>query len=86
MTWKKDLENINSSSAGVQALYANISKEDYKILRNHKIQLNAGFKSEFPKLFLHQKVTQESLKNRVSHQANDPNELETILDKISKLL
>ena len=38
-------------------------------------------KSEFPKLFLHQKVTQESLKNRVSHQANDPNELETILIK-----
>ena len=49
-------------------------------------KLTDSFKSEFPKLFLHQKITQETLKSRVSHQVNDPNELETILDKISQLL
>jgi hypothetical protein len=79
-------ENLNSSSTEIQKLYANVSEEDYKVLRNNKIQLSSNFKSEFPKLFSHQKVTQEALKNRVSHQANDPNELETILDKISKSL
>ena len=79
-------ENLNSSSEGVQTLYADVSVEDYKVLRNNKIQLPPSFKSEFPKLFSHQKVTQETLKNRVSHQTKDPNELETILDKISKLL
>lgn len=79
-------ENLNSSSTEIQKLYANVSEEDYKVLRNNKIQLSSNFKSEFPKLFSHQKVTQEALKNRVSHQANDPNELETILDIISKSL
>lgn len=79
-------ENLNSSSAEVQALYSNVSEEDYKVLRGSKIQLHPSFKSEFPKFFLHSKITQEALKNRVSHQANDPNELETILDKISQLL
>jgi len=79
-------ENLNSSSEKVQALYADVSEEDYKVLRSNKIQLPPSFKSEFPKLFSHQKITQEALKNRVSHQANDPNELETILDKISQLL
>jgi len=79
-------ENLNSSAGEIQALYANVSEDDYKVLRNNKLQLTPGFKSEFPKLFSHQKVTQEALKNRVSHQVNDPNELETILDKISILL
>jgi len=80
------IENLNSSSTEVQALYSSVTVEDYKVLRNNKIQLPPSFKAEFPKLFSHQKITQETLKNRVSHQANDPNELETILDKISKLL
>jgi len=79
-------ENLNSSPNEVQVLYSNITHDDYKVLRNNKIQLIPSFKSEFPKLFSHPKVTQETLKNRVSHQVNNPNELETILDKISKLL
>ncbi|MDP3930006.1 MAG: hypothetical protein Q8R57_13370 [Bacteroidota bacterium] len=80
------IENLNSSSDEVKALYANVSVEDYKALRSNKIQLPPSFKSEFPKLFSHSKITKEALKKRVSHQTNDPNELETILDKISKLL
>jgi len=79
-------ENLTSSSAEVQALYANVPIEDYKVLRSNKIQLRPSFKSEFPKLFSHHKITRDALKNRVSHQTNDPNELETILDKISQLL
>lgn len=78
--------NLDSSSAEIQELYANVSVADFKVLRNNKIQLASSFKSEFPKLFSHPKTTQAALKNRVSHQANDANELETILDKISKLL
>ena len=56
------------------------------IFRKQKIKIEGGFKPEFPKLFSHQEINQDALKNRVSHQANDPNELETILDKISQLL
>lgn len=79
-------ENLNRSSDGVQELFRDVSQEDYKILRSSKIQLLPSFKSEFPKLFSHPKITQEAFKKRVSHQVNDPNEFETILDKISQLL
>jgi hypothetical protein len=79
-------ENLNSSSKELQELYCDVSEDDYKVLRAQKIQLASSFKSEFPKYFLRQKVTQAALKKKVSHQKNDPNELETILSKISSLL
>ena len=44
-------ENSNSSSTEVRALYADVSEEDYKVLRSNKIQLPSSFKSEFPKFF-----------------------------------
>jgi hypothetical protein len=79
-------QNINSYPKEVQELYNDVSEEDLKIFRNNKIEIGGSFKSELPKLFSHPNVVQINLKNRVIHQANDQNELETILDKISRLL
>jgi hypothetical protein len=78
--------NLNSYPTEVQKLYESVSKNDILILRNNKISLQGNFKAEFPKLFSHAKITQENLKAKVSYQTNDQNELETILDKISKFL
>lgn len=67
--------------------FRTVSDADWKILKNG-IQLEPyakSFKSEFPKLFEHEKVTQKTLLNRTTHQ-QQPNELQDILDKIRKLL
>lgn len=79
-------KNFDTFKNDIKELYQNIETANITIFRKQKIKIEGGFKSEFPKLFSHQKVNQETLKNRVSHQVNNPNELETILDKISKLL
>ena len=59
---------------------------DYKILRKgvDKNKWN-NFKAEFPKLFLFNQTTQETLLNRTSHQENK-GELKEILSKINELL
>ena len=85
-----DNKNISSLSEGIQYLYNNIGKEDLGILRKgmgmEKYQRDGRFKSEFPKLFESDQVTQKSLLKRTMHQSKDPDELQTILDKITRLL
>jgi hypothetical protein len=80
--------NFENLEPEIKKLYSTLNNDhdDYKIFRTNKIELKGSFKAEFPKLFLHPNVTQDNLKKRVLHQINDPNELETILDKISTLL
>ncbi|HNF16275.1 MAG TPA: hypothetical protein PK453_21620 [Leptospiraceae bacterium] len=71
-----------------RSFYGSVSDKDWKILKNG-IQLEPyakSFKSEFPKLFEHEKVTQETLLTRTKHQQQQSNELQEILDKIRKLL
>lgn len=81
---------LESFSEEIQDLYSNLDKNEIGILRQgmtiDKFEKNRKFKSEFPKLFAHEKVTQETLKTRTLHQSIDPNELQTVLDKITKLL
>ena len=79
-------KNFDTFNDYIKELYQNTSDQDIAIFRKQRLKIDGGFKSEVPKLFLHQKVTQTTLRNRVSHQVNDPNELETILRKISELL
>jgi len=81
-------KNFNSLSPEIQSFYSEIDVENYKILRkgiqNDKFK-GGKFKSEFPKLFQHSKVTQETLLKRTQHQTNK-NELQQILSKINELL
>jgi hypothetical protein len=79
-------KNFDTFKTEIKELYKNIEASNITVFRKQKFKIEGGFKSEFPKLFSHTKVTQDTLKNRVSHQVNNPNELEAILDKISKLL
>lgn len=78
-------KNITTLSKGIQDHYSTLSEEDFHIFRKNKLNLNGGFKSEFPKLFEHEQITQESLKDRTKGQ-RDPNELEKLIDKISNQL
>lgn len=68
-------------------LFATVTDQDWRILKNgiNLEPYKKNFKSEFPKLFEHEKVTKETLLNRTKHQKN-PNELQEILDKIRRLL
>lgn len=68
-------------------LFNKISDEDKKTFRKNDLKKINGknFKSEFPKLFSHEKVTKETLLKRTKHQKN-PNELIDILKKIEELL
>lgn len=75
-------KNMDNQSPEIQELYKSVSKEDISILRKSKMNLD-HFKTEFPKFFEH--ASKEQLKKRTSHQSN-PNELEVILDTITKLL
>ena len=72
----------------IQEQYSNLAEETYSILRKgiQSEPYKSKFKSEFPKLFNAQEVTQESLLFRVSHQKNNPNEIQAILDRITELL
>ena len=77
-------KNFTSLSNGIQKFYDNINKNDYKFLRlgmtNENYKKNKKFKSEFPKLFSHNNITQQNLLERVKHQ-NNKNELQEILSK-----
>lgn len=75
-------KNFNRLEPKVQALLNGISNANYSILRKQKMDMD-NFKTEFPKLF--EKATQQGLKDRVDHQDNS-NELEDILENITKLL
>jgi hypothetical protein len=82
-------KNLNSFPKEIQELYSNLDEKAIGILRKGmsiKSFEENGFKSEFPKLFADEKVTQETLKARTVHQSKDPNELQTILDKITEQL
>jgi hypothetical protein len=87
-----DLENgfpnnrFDQLDPEVQKLYSSISQEDYQTLRKYRFEPNKDFKSLFPKLFSNSTVTQETLTNRVAFQLQDPDELKTILIKISNSL
>ncbi|MFN8672253.1 MAG: hypothetical protein U0457_09280 [Candidatus Sericytochromatia bacterium] len=72
---------------GFRDFFNKISDEDKRIFRKKDLQKihDKSFKSEFPKLFSHEKVTKETLLNRTKHQKN-PNELIDILKKIEALL
>ena len=80
-------KNFNDLAQGVQALYNDVSTSDKNIFRQQELEFkdNTGrklsFKSEFPKLFLSENVTQETLLARAGS-----NELQEILDKITELL
>lgn len=75
-------KNMDNQPQDIQELYNGVSKEYITILRKNKMNLD-NFKTEFPKYF--ERATQEQFKERTSHQSN-PNELENILDNITKLL
>lgn len=79
-------KNFDKFDENIRNLYHNLSTQDISIFRKQRLKIDGGFKSEMPKLFSHARVNQASLKKKVSHQAKDPNELETILSKISSLL
>ncbi len=82
-------KNYNKLPEEVKALFKN--DDNFKLFRkkweNKKFYRNGkmSFKSEFPKLFEHKNVTQQSLLDRVKHQKNK-NELQEILSKINELL
>lgn len=79
-----DKQPLSSFPVEVRNLYDDIDGKKEVILRKGMtIDRFKKFKSEFPKLFAHEKVTQETLKARTVHQVNDPNELQTVLDKIT---
>jgi hypothetical protein len=74
-------KNRKSLSEPVFNLYANLSDDDYKVLRNG---LNyKKFKADFPKLF--KVVTKVQFQERTKYQSN-PKELEDILSHITELL
>lgn len=84
-------KNFNDLFEGIRILFEDIEgSNEYKIFRKHK--KDQKFKSEFPKYF--EKATQKGLKNRVAYEGKEgeyegspnPNELEDILEKITKLL
>ncbi len=81
-------KNINSLSQEIQELYSNVDEVDYKILRigitNERFNVGK-FKSQFPRLFQNEKVTQESLIKRTKHQENKT-ELQEILSRINEML
>lgn len=68
-------------------LFKNISELDKRTFRKYDLRKINGknFKSEFPKLFLHEKVTKETLLKRTEYQ-NNKKELIDILKKIEDLL
>lgn len=70
---------------GIQGLYDSLTEAEIEFLMRKTIDF-ANFKSEFPKLFINEAVTQSNLKARVSHQGEHSGELETILEKINTLL
>jgi len=82
--------NFGSLNENVQVLYSDLSPENKIILRKQTLEKFTGsdrsdFKSEFPKLFLSEKVTKAGFINRTKDQSN-PNELKDIINKVRKLL
>lgn len=77
-------KNFKSLDPGVQQLYESLSDSTINILRKG-IEMKGKFKSEFPKYFFSEKVTQETLKERTKYQ-QDPDELSNLLKQISNLL
>lgn len=67
-----------------QHLYQAVSDNDWRVFRNGDMDLN-NFKNEFARFFECEYVTQETLQNRVAHQAN-PDELKDILEVITRHL
>ncbi len=84
-------KNFDQLPPEVKKLYRDVSEPNKKILRKNQLNFRGedgvpkSFKSEFPKLFDSEKVTQERLLFRTQHQQN-PNELQDILEKITKFL
>lgn len=68
----------------IDRIYANLTNEEYNILKNGFSQ-EIKTKTEIPKLFLSSKLTHELLNEKCSHQI-DSNELLNIIDKIDSLL
>ena len=90
----KRFEQFNEE---IRSLYESIQDRDFTIFRKQTLNsINSGnnnFKTEFPKIFLSDKVTQENLLARCAHHSNDPNihpynpnELPDLLVQISSLL
>ncbi len=82
--------NFESLDANVQELYSDLSAESKNILRKQTLEKFTGsgrndFKSEFPKLFLSERVTKAGFINRTKDQSN-PDELKDIINKVRKLL
>ncbi len=84
-------KNFDRLPNEIKDFFDDISEEDKKIFRKENLKRinksqTENFKSEFPKLFLHEKkVNKTTLLKRTSHQKN-PEELREILKKISTLL
>lgn len=82
----------------IQQIFQGLTIDDKRILRSDNLEkINTeerrNFKTEFPKLFLSNKVTKESLLKRCAHHFNnpkthpyDPDELSNLLIKITELL
>lgn len=78
---------LKNCTQEVQNLYSGLGSKEEGILRKGMtIDRFKKFKSEFPKLFSHERVTQTTLISRVAHQSKDSNELQTILSKITEQL
>lgn len=84
-------KNFKHLQQEIQDLFNDVSDEDKAIFRKDDLKRinNSGknnFKTDFPRLFLSNKVTGQNLVKRCSHHSNDPKELPNLISKISKLL
>ena len=82
--------SFESLDENIQALYSDLSTESKNTIRKQTLDKFTGserndFKSEFPKLFLSEKVTRVGFINRTKDQSN-PSELKDIINKVRKLL
>lgn len=77
--------NLDNVYDPIGSLYSNLGEVDRNIIRNKGLNME-GYKSSFPLLFKSEKVTQESLLQRTSHQGDLSNEHGQILDKINEII
>lgn len=80
--------NLDKYSDEIRELYADLTPEQISVFRKGsvlEVYKKDNFKSEFPKLFLSEKVSQVNLLRRTNHQENS-NELTEILEKITSIL
>lgn len=84
-------KNFQQLPDEIRALFEDVSENDRRILRqgsfsNKYKNLKQSFKSEFPRLFHHVLVNQETLLKRCEHHENNPDELPDLIEKLIHLI